>query len=50
LSCATVNEQRAFHELATIKAGENYFAPEIKVLGLIAFPPYDAFFRWSINA
>jgi hypothetical protein len=50
LSCATVNEQRAFHELATIKAGENYLAPKIKLLGLVALAPYDALFQYPIRA
>jgi hypothetical protein len=45
LSCATVNEQRAFDELATVKADKNAFAPKIKMLGLKAFAPYYAFFR-----
>jgi hypothetical protein len=44
------NEQCAFHELATIKAGENAFAPKIKMLGLKAFAPDDAFFLWPIGA
>src|SRR3954451_5722244 len=48
-SCIPVDEQGAFHELATIKAGENYFASKIKMLGLIALPPNDTFFRWSLR-
>ena len=35
-------EKRAFHELATIKAGANYVAPTIKLLGLVALAPFDA--------
>jgi hypothetical protein len=45
-----VNEQCAFYELATVKAGENAFAPKIKMLGLKAFAPDDAFFLWPIGA
>jgi hypothetical protein len=45
-----VNEQGAFHELATVKAGEIYFAPKIEQLGLKAFAPDDAFFWWPVRA
>jgi hypothetical protein len=47
---AVVDEQCAFHELAIVKAGENAFAPKIKMLGLKAFAPDDAFFLWPIGA
>jgi hypothetical protein len=44
-----VDKQRAFHELATIVAGENAFASKIKIYGLKAFAVYDALFRWIIR-
>ena len=31
---------------ANVKAGENAFATKIKILGLKAFAPDDALFRW----
>src|ERR1700733_4820856 len=40
-----VDQQRAFHELATIIAGENALAPKIKLLALKAFTVYDALIR-----
>jgi hypothetical protein len=43
-------KQCAFHKLATVKAGENYFASKIEMLGLKAFAPSDALFRWPIRA
>jgi hypothetical protein len=44
-----VDKQHAFHELATIVAGENAFASKIKIYGLKAFAVYDALFRWIIR-
>jgi hypothetical protein len=44
---------RALHPVPTYrycKAGENVFAPKIKMLGLKAFAPDDAFFLWPIGA
>jgi len=40
-----VNKQRAFHELATIIAGENAFASKIKIRALKALAVYDALVR-----
>jgi hypothetical protein len=34
-----VDKQFAFNELATVKAGENYFASKIEMPGLKAFAP-----------
>jgi hypothetical protein len=45
LLCAVVNQQRAFDELATIKAPEKAFASKIKILGLKALAPNYTFFR-----
>jgi hypothetical protein len=44
-----VNEERAFHELATIIAGENAFAFKIKMRALETFSVDDALFRWIIR-
>src|ERR1700677_1812609 len=45
LLCSAVDQQRAFHELATIIASENALAPKIELLALKAFAVDDAFFR-----
>jgi hypothetical protein len=42
LLCGGVDQQRAFHELATIVAGEDAFTPKIKMFALKAFAVYDA--------
>jgi hypothetical protein len=44
-----VNKERAFHELATIIAGENAFAFKIKMRALETFAVDDALFRWIIR-
>jgi hypothetical protein len=41
---AAIDEQGAFHELATVITDENAFTPEIKKLGLKAFAVYYALF------
>ena len=45
-----VDQQRAFHELATIIAGENAFASKIKMHALKAFAVYDALVGWVVRA
>jgi hypothetical protein len=50
LFCAVVNEQCAFHELATVKASECYFAAKIELISLKPFAVYDALFRWPFGA
>jgi len=50
LFCAVVNEQCAFHELATVKASECYFAAKIELISLKPFAVYDALFRWPRRA
>jgi hypothetical protein len=49
-SVAWFDQQRAFHELATIIAGENAFASKIKVRALKAVAVYDALVRRIIPA
>ena len=44
-----IDEQRAFHEFASIKAGENDCASKIENLSLKALSPYDALFREPIQ-
>jgi hypothetical protein len=45
LLCGVVDQQRAFHKLATVIAGENAFAPKLKMHALEAFAVNDALFR-----
>jgi hypothetical protein len=45
VNCGVVDQQRAFHKLATVIAGENAFAPKLKMHALEAFAVYDALFR-----
>jgi hypothetical protein len=46
LFCTPIEEQCALDEFATVKAGENAFAPEIKNLSLKALAPNDPLFMW----
>jgi hypothetical protein len=40
-----VNEQGAFHELATVKASECYFAAKIELKSLKPLAVYNSLFR-----
>src|SRR5258708_20844168 len=45
-----VNEQCAFHELATVKASERYFAAKIELISLKPLAVYNSLFRWPRRA
>jgi hypothetical protein len=49
LLCGVVDQQRAFHELATIISGENAFASKIEIRALEAFEVNDALVRRIIR-